>query len=108
MIKVKFDYDTLVLSVTGHAQTAEKGQDLVCAAASILVLTLAKNLELLLPEYGTVSTEIEDGAALIAACIPDEEERDAVRTVFQTIVTGFLLLQEKAPEAVDVTVTFPD
>ena len=43
MIDVTYDRKRLILKVKGHAHSGEAGHDLVCAAASILVYTLAAN-----------------------------------------------------------------
>lgn len=45
MIQVRFSQEPLSLAVEGHAGFALKGQDIVCAAVSVLVETLALNLE---------------------------------------------------------------
>lgn len=40
MIKIHIDDDNQTLIVTGHADYAEKGKDIVCAGVSALVQTL--------------------------------------------------------------------
>ena len=49
MIDVAFTQEkgTLKLTVRGHADTAPKGQDLLCAAVSSLVLTAGETVRLL-------------------------------------------------------------
>ena len=42
MIEIKFKPKTMMVKVTGHAGQAEKGQDIVCSAVSILFYTLAQ------------------------------------------------------------------
>ncbi len=41
MIKIKLDEENLSLTVTGHADYAEYGKDIVCAGVSSLVQALA-------------------------------------------------------------------
>lgn len=41
MIKIHIDEDNQILIVTGHADYAEYGKDIVCAGVSALVQTLA-------------------------------------------------------------------
>lgn len=41
MIKIKLDDENLSLTITGHADYAEYGKDIVCAGVSSLVQTLA-------------------------------------------------------------------
>ena len=45
MIKVIYHRDLNRVSVVGHAMSAEKGQDIVCASVSILIYTLASFVE---------------------------------------------------------------
>ena len=40
MIEAVYDSDALTLSVSGHAEYAPKGHDIVCAGVSTLVYTL--------------------------------------------------------------------
>lgn len=44
MITIRYDEQTLTMEITGHAGQAPCGQDIVCAAVSILAETLLKNL----------------------------------------------------------------
>ena len=79
MIKVHFErqkeIDTIVLKVEGHAGQAEKGQDIVCSAASILTYTIAQYLKYVHERGGLQKSpriNIKDGDALIVA-FPTEE-----------------------------------
>ena len=45
MINVRYHRFYNKLTVEGHADSAPKGEDLVCSAASILVHTLRANVE---------------------------------------------------------------
>ena len=44
MIQVRFEKDgkNIILTVQGHSEQAEMGQDIVCSAASILAYTVAQ------------------------------------------------------------------
>ena len=44
MIEITFDWKRHELTAKGHANYAPEGQDIVCAAVSILVLTAAERL----------------------------------------------------------------
>ena len=103
MIRVRYTPDKFRLTVEGHAGSAERGRDLICAAVSTLVLTLAENVARMkkagwLEGHGV---EIMAGKARIQ-CLPREEWKMAVEVVFTVILAGFELLGEKWPEFVEV------
>ena len=55
MTRVCYDRAGLLLRMEGHAQAGPEGQDLVCAALSMLMMTLERRMqeraEAVLPEY---------------------------------------------------------
>lgn len=97
MIKVtRKDY---TLAVDGHAGFAEKGHDIVCAAASILFFSLYNSIAERDIAYssGTTGDHIE-----ITAMPPKEFTLDT-DVVFETICTGYRMLAEEYPEHVTFT-----
>lgn len=93
MIRVEYNRMDCRVTVTGHAGYGERGQDILCAAASMLLQTLAAAVGEL---YGRGLTEdsavsLYRGAGEVA-CVPVEEYRCVVRTVMDSIVLGFELL----------------
>ena len=90
------------LQVYGHAQSAPKGEDLVCCAASTLVYTAAQSV---LDLYGEGAlrqfpeTMLDSGKAQVAA-IAAEESQDRVDQLFRTVATGYNLLAQQYPEYV--------
>ena len=101
MIQVVCSPEECSVQITGHAGSGPKGQDLVCAAVSILVLTLEENvgkmaMHQMLEDY---SVELSEGLACICCC-PKPEYRMPVDMVLMSICTGFNLLAEKWPEYV--------
>ena len=101
MIKVIYHRDLNRVSVTGHSQSAEKGKDLVCASASILVYTLASFVENL-KEAGQVynpTVELKEGDALIHCDAPNKYKRP-ITLVFDSICAGFEILAKDYPEYV--------
>jgi uncharacterized protein YsxB (DUF464 family) len=83
----------------GHAQSAEKGHDLVCASASILAYTLAKFVENM-KEAGQVyypTIELTEGHTLIA-CNPPNRIKNSVKLAFDTVCSGFELLARYYPD----------
>jgi uncharacterized protein YsxB (DUF464 family) len=88
------------LAVTGHAG-GEKGKDLVCAAVSALVLTLAGNVaELALGDkLCRHRLELGEGNSRIG-CVGVSGMGPLVTLVFDTVCSGFELLQTLYPDSV--------
>lgn len=104
MIEIKFKPKELELSVTGHAGTAEKGQDIVCSAASILFYTLAQavtdSVDMLVEEP---VIEIEDGNGSVS-CKPKEVFLATMQRTYWTVLTGFELLAHEYKDYVTFSV----
>lgn len=107
MITAKFKGDlsrgTLRFIVEGHAGQAEPGKDIVCAAASILTLTLAQMM-MEMHQNGKLEAEplisLNDGKSeIIAKCKGDFAYKDAEH-IFDVAYTGFAILETKYPEYV--------
>ena len=93
------------LTVTGHAHSGEEGHDLVCASVSALVLALAGNVGSLITQ-GNASDHIvvvKSGNAEIA-CKPRHKMRSVVTLIFDTVCTGFEILQTLYPEYISYQV----
>ena len=87
------------LLVTGHANSAEPGKDLVCASASMLAYTLAANVANM-ADNGQVRQPIiknNEGDAEIS-CNPRHNLKNSVTLVFDSICVGFELLAHNYPE----------
>lgn len=94
----------LCLSLEGHAETAPKGKDLVCAAASVLAHTAAYCLEVLHEEEkldGETLISLSPGDCLLL-CKPKSEHLAEVTTMLKAVLYGFILLQRSYPEAIAV------
>lgn len=96
---------SIIVQLTGHAETAEKGKDLVCAAASILACTIAQmalfmHAEGKLKKKPTVS--LEEGNAVVA--VKPKEGNDYAEALHSYFVVqvGLSLLANKYPRAVEV------
>ena len=99
MIKVVYHRDYLRLTMEGHAQSAEKGHDLVCASATILAYTLAQFVENM-KEAGQIrypTLMLKEGYTLID-CNPPNKIRNAVKLAFDTVCAGFELLARDYPD----------
>lgn len=101
MIYVKYNREKLILKMKGHADFANKGEDIICASASILAYTLAQNVRYM--ESAGVAKDVhiilEEGNAVIA-CTPVEES-ETLLCIYDTITTGFALLQCNYPDYVN-------
>ena len=97
MTTVIWEPEALCLSVKGHAGAAPAGEDLVCAAASILAWTLADTVTETAEFYGHVRVR-EHGAEITVRAAPEEDCEERCRAVFETVARGFSLLAEKHPE----------
>ena len=80
------------LKTQGHAEYAEPGKDIVCAAVSILVFTLIESIdERDLSERSVI--EQESGKVLVSVK-PKQSTEVKIRAVFEVIKNGFLLLEK--------------
>ncbi len=87
------------LVVEGHAGTAEKGRDLVCAAASMLVQGLCYHLRK--KKDTGLYTKMQDGRAEVYC----STEADAA---VAEMLDAFELLEKSNPQNVRVKVTIRD
>lgn len=92
MVIVVFDPKTLTLTVNGHAGAAEKGEDIVCSAVSILAYTLAyavKESRDMLEEEPII--EVNEGDVTIS-CKPKKVFLATLQRTYWTVLCGFELL----------------
>lgn len=101
MIRVTYDRRAHRVTVMGHAGYAERGADILCAAASILLHTVAGAVGRL-SERGLaedISVNLRAGAGEVV-CVPVAEFDCVVTAVMDSIVLGFRLLAADYPEYV--------
>ena len=105
MIKISFwqeDDGSVHMKVKGHANTAPKGQDLVCASASMLVYTVAQAMTYMY-EQGYLKEKpklkMREGKASVVAK-PKEDYRAEVLHSYWTAQCGAHVLAKNYPEAV--------
>ena len=95
MTRVRYDRAGLRMRMEGHAGAGEYGRDIVCAAESILLLVLERQLQELEGE-NRVSVVKRPGAAEISCC-PAREKTRRCRDVFETVFLGYQLLENMYP-----------
>ena len=99
MVEITYDRQRHRLTAMGHAAAGRKGEDLVCAAVSALVLTVSANVaELAITEeVRRPVLQLRDGDSRIS-CVPAPEMIPVVTMIFDTVCSGFELLQTLYPE----------
>lgn len=105
MIKIVYYRSYHRVTAEGHACSAEDGRDLVCAAVSALIYTLANNVERL-SNSGSVRCEAlktEPGDAEIS-CTPRHNMRHVSTLIFDTVCTGLACLAAQYPQYVSYEV----
>lgn len=106
MIEVVYNRDKLRVAVKGHAGSGEKGHDLVCAAASILVYTLAGNVAQWSTDHKRIRRpiiDIKEGNATVACC-PVHGTKAIITMMFDSICAGFDVLQQRYPDNIRYSV----
>ena len=101
MTQARMDWKWMELTLDGHAGAGEKGQDLVCAAISMLSQALVTALQEL--EHKTGCTRVkwsgtpEEGRLKVRATV-NWTNLTLVRAYFEVAVTGLRMLGERYPE----------
>lgn len=110
MIYAKYSHrsdGSVLLSVDGHADSAPMGQDLVCAAVSILVHTAVQVVEDLKMQGRLARPPdcvCQQGRAWVLAIpVPVKEAVDAVNIALGTVGTGLKLLSQQYPNYIQLT-----
>lgn len=95
MIKVTCEPQAYRITVEGHSGSAPKGEDLVCAAVSIITLTLG---EMVLTVCRDREVELREGYARIRGTKEAAQYFDFARTAFKALTAEFpeyVLLADK-------------
>lgn len=98
MIRVCIDMDACTLDMDGHADYGDVGQDIVCAAASMLAYTLIERAREL---TNNIYAHAESGRLHLHAD-PDLDSCILLRSAFETVRAGFDLLERRYPGHVQV------
>lgn len=107
MINIEYCPEKYMLRAKGHAGYAKRGSDIVCAAASALVQTLA--LCILSYKHGLDGEPIvqigETGdEATIISCKPKEEREREISLLYWYCIQGLDALACQYPENIGITV----
>jgi uncharacterized protein YsxB (DUF464 family) len=109
MVKAEFftnkESGSITMKLSGHAGQAEKGEDIVCAAASILAYTVAQALQFMY-EQGELQKRphirMEEGDTIIVAKPKEDSYAEALHTFFVAQV-GYHLLAHNYPKYVTLS-----
>lgn len=97
MIRAVMYWERLRIEVDGHAGCGEKGQDIVCAGASMLTNALTRTLEEAeMRGRCEMKARNRDGSAVIWAN-PTMGALNEVKAYFRMVTTGMRMLQEAYP-----------
>lgn len=108
MIRATFSYDKekreATLKISGHAGQAKRGDDIICASASILAYTLAQVIKAMehhgdLAEPPTI--DMESGDAVIVCRARDPFLFAEIMYAFFVVETGYTLLAKNYPQFVE-------
>ena len=102
MTRITYDREELRLEMEGHAGAGPKGADPVCAALSMLMMTLAARMRE--REEETLPAVSQAPGRFMICCRPEEGEAALCRESFDTVAAGLSLLAEREPEHVSVEI----
>ena len=112
MIHITYRPDKYEITIKGHANSDEKGKDIICAAASMLFYTLAACLAKSpegwfaeAPDMADYLSEPERKGVSHIKCRPKSDFDITVLIMYQTVVTGFEQLAANYPDFVDLKIT---
>jgi uncharacterized protein YsxB (DUF464 family) len=98
MTRIVYDREGLRLSMEGHALAGHYGQDIICAAESMLIMCLEKRL-LDMGEDVSLTVKKSPGCISISA-LPSLALEERCRESFDTIYAGCALLARYEPDYV--------
>lgn len=92
MVTIEYSGSPPRLTATGHARSARKGSDLVCAAVSALMQTLEAALS-----EENIPAAAERGSGRMSV---EAEDGPRSRLIFKTVAAGLRLVESAYPENV--------
>ena len=109
MVRAEFftnkEAGSITMKLTGHAEQAKKGEDIVCAAAYILAYTVAQTLQFMYEEGDLQKKphmKLDEGDTIIVAKPKAESYAEALHTFFVAQV-GYHLLASNYPKYVTLS-----
>ena len=99
MTEIRMDWGTLRITADGHAGGGEKGQDIICAGISALMMALLN--QLLEEKQNRTKWEKNDGHIEIQPHPPDIM-RPRIIHYYQVIMMGLRAWQQTFPENIRI------
>ena len=106
MTRIVYDRAGLRLEMQGHAGAGEKGADPVCAALSMLMMTLERRMQERAEK--TMPALRRGPGSFMIACRPEAGDEALCRESFDTVAAGLALLAENRAENVSFCLTGED
>ncbi len=107
MITACFSFDAAdkitKVSVSGHADTAPYGYDIVCASVSALVLAAINGLE----EYAQIDSRatVENGITVFETAAADNVKTTQAQAIAHTLYLALIGLGDEYPDYIEVKIT---
>ncbi len=79
------------VEVTGHANFAEIGSDIVCSAVSMIMFTIANKLDEM-EKFITIEIDEEDGGYMQIEVVKSDDE---TKLLMDTLVLGLKMIEEQ-------------
>ena len=102
MTKVSMYWQKLRIEIEGHAGYAEKGNDIVCAAESMLAYALAGVLEDAQQRGRTGFRHREGDGRMVLSADPNMGSSQEIKAYFRMAVMGFRMLREQYPQHIEI------
>lgn len=109
MVKVEFftnkESGSITLKLSGHAGQANKGEDIVCSACSILAYTVAQTIQFMYEEGNLQKKphlKLQEGDTIIVAKPKKESYTEALHAFF-VVQVGYHLLAHNYPQYVTLS-----
>lgn len=100
MTRAVYDREHLRLTMEGHAGAGVRGTDPVCAAVSMLSMTLERRVHEREEDY--LPAVSRGPGRFCVECFPEEGFEESCRECFDTVAAGLALLAEERPAYVSL------
>lgn len=102
MIRARMYWERMRAEIEGHAGSAEKGKDIVCAGASVLAYALIRSLGEAEARGRTSADWKDDGSKMVIWADPNIGSVQEIKSYFRMFVAGMRNLQEEYPEYAEI------
>lgn len=101
MIEITYYPRFNTVYVRGHAHYAEEGKDIICAAVSAIVWTLAETVQKLVSENKAMEPKVRLGSGKAEVAVDARPDYEAeIKMIFGYICTGFEHIAQESADYV--------